>query len=274
MGRMDTPAVWTQFSAVMIRSMLSAAVPGRRTTAMVGLLLAGAPQGSPSRYTEDMLACAAFREEVRSEIRSETGTIFRDERAGRDGVLLVQAARGDSGVALTSWYDSLHLYRESPEGRIAPDPEGLLGGRWRGTLSAGGRYHGRESPFIPDDVAEIADLRGLMGDFFPMLEAYPGREVSIRRVGEEPGGLGRYAWTIKFRADTSGVVDDTLVGPMSREFQESGTMTWDPVRGPIRWERTITVRGRIQASGPIKRGMRSTVVQRVRVERMANRSCG
>jgi len=256
------------------RSMLSAAVPGRQTTAVLGLLLAGVPQGASPRYTEEMLACAAFREEVRSDIRSETGTIFRDERAGRDGVLLVQGARGDSGLALTSWYDSLIVYRESPEGRVAPYAEGLLGGRWRGTLSAGGRYHGGEFPFIPDEIAEIADLRGLMGDFFPILEAYPGREVSVRRVGEDAGGLGRYAWTIKFRADTSGVVDDTLVVPMGREFQESGTMTWDPVRGPVRWERTITVTGRIQASGPIKRGMRSTVLQRVRVERIANRSCG
>jgi hypothetical protein len=256
----------------MIRSMLSAAVPGRQTTAVLGLLLAGVPQGPPS-YTEEMLACAAFREEVRSDIRNESGTIFRDERAGRDGVLLVQAARGDSGLALTSWYDSLHLYREGPEGRTVPDAEGLLGGRWRGTLTSRGRYRGNESPFIPDEVAEIADLRGLMGDFFPVLEEYPGREVSVRRIGEEAGGLGRYAWTIKFRADTSGAVDDTLVVPMGRQFQENGTMTWDRLRGPMRWERTITVIGRIEAKGPIRRGMRSTVVQRVRVERIENRSC-
>lgn len=241
--------------------------------AVFGLLLAGVPQGAPPRYTEEMLACAAFREAVRSDIRNESGTIFRDERAGRDGVLLVQAARRDSSLALTAWYDSLLVYREGPEGRTAPDAEGLLGGRWRGTLSPSGRYHGNESPFIPDDVAEIADLRGLMGDFFPVLEEYPGREVSVRRIREGAGGLERYAWTIKFRADTSGVVDDTLVVPMGRQFQESGTMTWDRVRGPIRWERTITVTGRIEAKGPIRRGMRSTVIQRVRVERIENRSC-
>jgi len=253
--------------------MLSAAVPGRQTTAVLGLLLTGVPQGTPPRYTEQQLACAAFREEVRSDIRNESGTIFRDERAGRDGVLLVQAARGDSSLALTAWYDSLLVYREGPEGRTAPDAEGLLGGQWRGTLTSGGRYRGDEFPFIPDDVAEIADLRGLMGDFFPVVEEYPGREVSFRRIREETSGLERYAWTIKFRADTSGAVDDTLVVPMGRQFQESGTMTWDRLRGPIRWERTITVTGRIEAKGPIRRGMRSTVIQRVRVERIENRSC-
>jgi hypothetical protein len=260
-------------SRAMIRSMLSAVVPGRQTTAVLGVLLAGVPQGTPPRYTEQMLACAAFREEVRSDIRNEAGTIVRDERAGRDGVLLVQAARGDESLALTAWYDSLLVYREGPEGRTAPDAEGLLGGRWRGTLTSSGRYRGIESPFIPDEVAEIADLRGVMGDFFPVFEEHPGREVTVRRTGEVAGGLARYAWTIKFRADTSGAVDDTLVVPMGRQFQENGTMTWDPLRGPIRWERTISVTGRIEAKGPIRRGMRSTVIQRVRVERIENRPC-
>ena len=256
--------------------MLAAAVPGRQTPGLLGLLLAVIPQ-SPPRYAPEMLACAAFREEVRSDIRNESGTIVREERAGRDGLLLVQAVRDDSGLALTAWYDSLLVYREGPEGRSVPDAEGLLGGRWRGTLTPLGRYRGNESPFIPDEVAEIADLRGMMGDFLPALVLEASREGSIRRIGDGTHGgapVERYAWSMKWRADTSGTMNDTLVVPMRRDFTEEGTLSWDRRRGPVAWDRTITVAGRIDPKGPIRRGIRSSVIQRVRVERIENRPCG
>jgi hypothetical protein len=255
------------------------AVSPRPTLALLVLAWLGIPQAStPRRYSPEQLACAAFREVVRSSIRSESGTIVREETAGRDGVVLMQAVRRDSGsgLALTAWYDSLLVYREGPEGRTVPDAEGLLGGRWRGTLTPLGRYLGAEFPFIPDEVAEIADLRGVMSDFLPLLAVEDPRQGTLRRLGDGSHGgmtVERYAWNLRWRADTSGTVNDTLVVPMRRDISESGTLSWDRLSGPVAWERTISVTGRIDPKGPIRRGMRSTVVQRVRVERIPNRPC-
>lgn len=229
------------------------------------MLLAGSRQGASPRYSAEMLECAAFREEVRSDIRSEAGTAFRQEAAVRDGLLIVRAARSDSGILITAWYDSLTVWRQGPEGRTAPDAEGMLGGRWEGMLSAEGRYSGRDVPFIPDEVAEITDLRGLLGDFFPSLAPGTLKVASARD--------SRYEWNIKARADTTGTVSDTIDLPMRRESEETGTLTWDLRLGPVEWERTITVNGNITAAGPIRRNIRSVVTQRIRVTRLPGRTC-
>ncbi len=246
--------------------MLSAPAPGRQTRIGLALLLALAPQAPAPRYTADMLECAAFREEVRTDIRSESGSVLRLETAGRDGRFLVRAVPSDSGLLLTAWYDSLTVWRQGPEGRTTPDAEGLLGGRWRGTLSPQGVYAGRQVPFIPDEVAEIADLRGILADFFPSLA--PGVLTAVA------SGEGRYGWSVKARSDTTGALNDTLDVPMRRDSEEAGTLTWDRRLGPVRWERTITVTGGIEARGPIRRGIRSVVTQRIRVSRLPGASCG
>jgi hypothetical protein len=250
----------------MIRSMLSGAARGRQTPILFALLLARPSQAPPPRYATEMLACAAFREEVRTDIRSESGSALRQETAGRSGLLIIQAVRSDSGSQVTAWYDSLTIWRQGPEGRIEPDAEGLLGGRWRGTLSAEGRYAGSQVPFIPDEVAEITDLSGVMGEFFPSLAPEVLRAV--------PDRGSRYRWSVKTRADTTSAVNDTLEVPMRRESEEEGTLTWDRRLGPVQWERTITVTGGIEAKGPIKRGIRSVVTQRIRVTRLPSASCG
>lgn len=248
----------------MIRSMLSAPLPGRQPLILAAMLLA-APQAPLPRYRAELLECAAFREEVRTDIRSESGSVLRQESAGRDGVLVVEAAKSDSGLALTAWYDSLTVWRQGPEGRLTPDAEGLLGGRWRGALSEAGRYAGEQVPFIPDEVAEIADLRGVMADFFPPLGGGVLRPAS--------SGDGHFLWNRNLRADTSGAVNDTLEVPMRQESAEEGTLTWDRRFGPVQWQRTITVTGLIAAKGLIRRSIRSVVTQRIRVVRLPRYSC-
>lgn len=245
--------------------MLSAATTRRQTALLLALLPALTPQVPPPRYSADLLECAAFRESVRTEIHSETGTLVRQETAGRDGLLVVQAIRTDSGIVITAWYDSLAVWRQGPEGRITPDAEGLLGGRWRGTLSPLGHYTGVDVPFIPDEVAEIADLRGVVGDFFPRLDA--------GLLKAAPPRDSRYAWSFKARADTVGAVNDTLELPMRRESEEEGALTWDQRLGPVQWERAVTVNGSIDAAGPIRRSIRSVVTQRIRVTRVAGHPC-
>lgn len=260
----------------MIRSMLPVAVAARQTAVLVAVLMLPVAQvPTPAQYSAAGLSCAAFREEVRSRIRSQSGSVIREEQAGRDGFLVVRAEPSDSGLSVLAWYDSLAIWREGPEGRSTPDAEGLLGGQWRGTLSSNGDYVGDRAPFIPDEVAEIADLRGVLNDFFPVLPRRalaPGRSEGrdearrITRAGDA-SGLERYAWTLKTRADTSSVMADTTV-PMRRESEEQGTLLWDPRKGPVSWERTITITARIDAAGPVKRGLRTSVTQQIKVVRL------
>jgi hypothetical protein len=206
------------------------------------------------RYSEEMLRCAVFREAVRTEIRSTAGSVVRNETAGRDGVIFFRAARGDSGLAVQLWFDTLTTWREGPEGRSVPDTDGLLGGRWRGLLGPTGQFSRRAVPFLPDDVAEIADLRALADDFLPLL---PDTTLSH---------LSEYRWSRRAESDSTTVVD-TIAVPVHRLQMEEGRLLWDAARGPLRWERTITVTARLPAAAPFRRGVSSTVKQLVRVER-------
>lgn len=212
-------------------------------------------QGGPARYTEARLACATYRETVATEIRTSLGTPIREERAGRAGLLVVRASAGDSGLAVLAWYDSLSVWREGPEGRSWPDTEGLLGGRWSGLLDPRGGYTSRAVPFIPDEVAGVTDLRGILQDFFPRL---PDSTL---------GDGGSWRWSRQSTGDSTTVVEDSLAIPVHRESTEAGSLVWKAESGPIRWEREITVTAKIPPGGPFPRGVVSVVKQVVRVER-------
>ena len=214
-------------------------------------------QAALPRYQAAMLECAVYREEVRTEISSTAGTVTRRETAGRQGLVFLRAAASDSGLGVQLWYDTVAIWREGPEGRTVPDTDGLLGGRWRGLLDPAGRFSRHASPFIPDDVAEIADLRALADDFLPLLPDGPLRDQAEHR------------WTRRSESDSTTVVDSVAV-PVHRRHVEEGKLVWSGARGPVRWERTITVRATIPAGRPFRRGVSSTVKQLVRVERVAD----
>jgi hypothetical protein len=163
-------------------------VNGKDVAGVVLLLPMLGAQGGPARYTEARLGCATFRETVETEIRTTMGTSAREERAGRAGLLLIRAIAGDSGLDLLAWFDSLTVWREGPEGRSVPDTEGLLGGRWRGLLESRGRYTGRVVPFIPDEVAGVADLRGILEDF--SLSSPTARSATAPPGAGQPGHRG------------------------------------------------------------------------------------
>ena len=229
--------------------------------AVAGLLLllplVGA-QGGPARYTEARLACATFRETVETEIRTALGASVREERAGRAGVLTLRASAGDSGLEVLAWFDSLAVWREGPEGRAVPDTEGLLGGRWRGLLDPRGRYASRVVPFIPDELAGVADLRGILEDFFPLLPD--------SALGDGAG----WRWSSQASSDSTTVVEDSLAIPVHRESTETGQLWWNQGTGPARWEREITVTAKIPAGRPFPRGVVSVLKQVVRVERIGS----
>jgi hypothetical protein len=230
----------------------------RWTLAGLGLAALGVAQGEPARYRAAQLECATFLEEVRGELTSTIGSTARVERVGRDGILRVRAAAGDSGIALTAWYDSLVVWRESPDGRLTPDTDGLVGGRWRGWLGPSGVYRATAVPFIPDEVAEVAELSHLLEDFFPLL---PDSGL---------GGL-RHHWSRRSDSVSTAVVQDSALA-VRRETEETGSLEWDPVRGPGRWERRVRVTARIPPGGPFRRGLVTGLVQTVRVTRLADPS--
>ena len=229
---------------------------GKRLPGWLLLLPFLGAQPGVARYTATQLDCATYVEEVRTEIRSAVGSVVREERAGRDGVLMLRATETDSGLEVTAWYDSLIVWREGPEGRTSPDTEGLLGGRWRGTLAPDGRYTSRTSPFIPDEVAEIAELRGILDDFLPHLPD------TVLVAGSQ------YQWARHATSDSTTVVQDSIAVPVRRETEESGSLEWNPGSGPARWNRTLRVTARIPPGKPFARGVVTVVVQRVRVERV------
>lgn len=233
---------------------------GKSLAASIGILLGVGAQPGPAGYTAAQLDCATYLERVRTEIQSRIGAVVREERAGRDGVLILRAEGADSLLEIVAWYDSLALWREGPEGRITPDAEGLLGGRWRGTLDRAGRYSSRATPFIPDEVAEIAELRGVLQDFLPLL---PDSALA-------PGA--KYRWTRSVAADSTTSVQDSLAVPVRTETEETGSFDWDPRLGPVGWERTVTVTARIPPGRPFPRGVVTVVRQRVRVMRQ-ERGC-
>jgi hypothetical protein len=234
-------------------------------------------QGGNLRYTERLLECVAFQEQVRSDIRNQTGGILRQESAGRDGLLVVKVLSASGGMVLEAWYDSLSVWRDSPEGRLAPDTEGLIGGRWRGGLSPVGRFTAAAVPFVPDEVAEIAELERVLDDFLPLLPATslrPGEGSggdgtrSIRRLADGKNGVHRYAWAFRLVTDTASHQQDTLSIPFRRSVREEGSMEWDPTRGPLKWERRLALSARVDPKGPIRQGIHTEVDQRVRVVRL------
>lgn len=230
---------------------------GKRLAGLVLLLPALGAQQEPARYTEARLACATFRETVATEIRTSVGTTVREERAGRSGLLMLRASAGDSGLEVLAWFDSLSVWREGPEGRSVPDTEGLLGGRWRGRLDPRGRYSPGAVPFIPDEVAGVADLRGVVEDFLPLL---PDSALGDGAI---------YRWSRQASGDSTSVIEDSLAIPVHRESSETGSLVWNAGSGPVRWERDLRVTAKIRAGGPFPRGVVSVVRQMVRVERLA-----
>ncbi len=203
-----------------------------------------------------MLACAAYQEQVRSDIRTEAGGAVRIEHAERAGTLVLRAAQGKGGLLIEAWYDSLSIWREGPEGRITPDAEGLLGGRWRGTLTPDGGYSRGAVPFIPDGVAEIADLSGVIDDFLPRLPA------SALADG------ARHTWSRRSVSDSTAVIQDSVEAPLHREIEEKGSLVWDGRLGPTGWERTLTLRARLEPKGARRPGIRSVVTQKIEVKRL------
>jgi hypothetical protein len=240
-------------------------------TLHLSLFTLALPQAPAPRYLPSQFSCSAFQEVVSGDVRGEAGRAVRQERLGRIGVLVVRGDAADSD-SLEAWFDTLQVWREGPEGRIEPDTEGLLGGRWIGRLSASGIWREEQTPFVPDEVVAVMDLRMLLREFFPILPAVHLRVGaadssggSVIRRERDVAGAHRYSWRVQRQVDTVAPLNDSLEVAIQRDIREEGTMLWSPDRGPLRWTRTIGTTVRPSGGSAKTRGV---VTQRITVVRI------
>jgi hypothetical protein len=243
---------------------------------------AQAPAAPPAefRYTPDQLRCVSLHERSRAVLEAETGLRRRRETLTRDGLWRLRGLPAPAGISIEAWYDSLAVSRTSPEGVLAPDTDGLLGGRYRGTLSPAGHYTSAARPFVPDDVAEVSDLGAALDDLLPPLPplALPVGKVWRDGVGLEltrlPDSLAggrpvrRLALRSRSEAGRATVRGDTTAIAARQVTVEEGQVDWDPVAGLLRRTRHIVVETSVPAGGPLRAPLRSRLEQDVVLERV------
>lgn len=251
----------------------------RRGTAAL-LLLGSAPVAlplaaqEPPRYTAASLACAAFAETVRTTVRAQEAGLPWEETGTRAGVLVVRARATGTQLAFEAWYDSLTIVAETRTGRVVPDTDGLVGGRWQGILTPSGAVALRTRPFIPEEVRAVSDLAEAPLDFFPPLPtaAIPPNAgwtdslgLTIRRLPDS-SATARYRWTIRSRSAPVLEADTTV--RLRQQADEEGQVAWDAVEGAMRWARDVTVETQVMQGQRNGRAYRGRVAQQIAVRRL------
>jgi hypothetical protein len=167
------------------------------------------------------------------------------------------------------------VFREGPEGRTAPDAEGILGGRYRGTLDPGGDYLARTAPFVPAALRDVFDFSRIPLHFFPPVPPAPlgpGREwsdgagLTIWRLTDSAvsgGSLSRYRWTRRDAWEEGVAVGDSTLF-VHRSEVEDGSLQWRSGEGPLGW--TSAVVAGVEFPGGAGR---TEVTQQVSVRRIA-----
>jgi len=231
-----------------------------------------------ARYLASQFRCAPFSETIQSSVRAESGTASVADKAGRVGLVFLTARDSTAGILVEAWYDSLAVWRETSLGREAPDTEGFLGGRFRGLLTGDGRYRSIKDPFVPDDVAQVADLASAMDEFLPRLPPIVlevgrdwrdstttiTRDPDVRQQGQL---FQRYRWTSSARKGERYDITDSAAVILDQVVKEQGQLLFSPTLGPLSWSRAVTVAARVPATGGVKRVLHSTVEQRIDVVR-------
>jgi hypothetical protein len=241
--------------------------------------------GAMPRYSAAQLHCARFLESSRSDIRTETARGAVEAVTRRDGIWSVRARDTVGGVTLEAWYDSLALRRRAAGEEVTADTDGLIGGRYRGLLGPRGEYVERARPFVPDGVAELADLSGAANDLFPPLPARPLRPGeswadSTRTLSRLPDTVvaGRPLTHLRLQSRTESDAavprGDTVPIPVRQTVEEKGDIYWSPGVGLVRRLRTITIEATVPTGGRVRQPVRSHIEQQVALTRLpAGRSC-
>ncbi len=243
-------------------------IPARLALCGLLALVAGPRQAGVPRYAAAMLDGAAFDQRVRAEVQTQSGGSARTEQVGRDARLVFRSRSREGGLAVEAWFDSLHLWREGPEGRVTPDADPVIGGRYRGQLDPDGTLRIEVRPFVPDELLEVTDLREALADFLPRLPPVAlaaggvweaGGWRIVRRPDSAAGDarLQRYRWR-RVAADTvEDGLTDSLRYRVRSAVEEEGDLVWHATLGPLVWHRRSTTTLEIPADGPVRRSART-----------------
>jgi hypothetical protein len=246
---------------------------------LVGGINPAQAQEPDPRYRPEQLDCARFLETAESKILTQSGGRGREQTAGRTAVWQFRAAPAAGGVALEGWLDSLDLWRRSAETTIRPDTDGLIGGRYRGRLSADGAYSSKARPFVPDEVAEVSDMGRALDDFFPPLppsRLHPGQSwsdslgLTIRRLADSAlSGVLLYRFALDSQGKTTRAETqaDTVPLEVRQNSQEHGSFVWHPTLGLVRRERRIVVETTVPPGKSVRQAVRSRVEQQILLQR-------
>lgn len=229
-------------------------------------------------YAPPALACAAFRQTVDGTVRTELNGKVRLEQTGRSGRLLLSLEQGSGDAPALLWWDSLSVWRNADGIRTAPETDGLLGGRYVGTLGPHGGWTTTRLPFIPDEIAAIADLTGVPEDLLPLLPPIPlavggawsdsTGTVVTRLADSVTSGRRWLRFSIRRHADHEETrnVGGPAPAHIADTESERGELTWVPLLGPWRWERSIVAETKIVADPT--RAFRSRLEQKIILQRV------
>jgi hypothetical protein len=240
-----------------------------------------ATQQTPSlAYSAAQLDCARFAEAAESKIQTQSGGRTRRQTSSRHGTWQFRATAAGGVLALEGWLDSLSVTRRSPEAAISPDTDGLLGGRYRGALSQAGQYTPEVSPFVPDEVAEVAGMAEALNDLFPAL---PDRPLAPGNVWTDSGGvtvsrlpdsvvsgtrLQRYGLKRQEKVGAVPTAADSIPLEVRQRSDETGWFVWHPQTGLVRRDRTIVIETTVPPSRTVRQAVRSKVEQQVTLVRL------
>jgi hypothetical protein len=141
-----------------------------------------------------------------------------------------------------------------------------------------------DRPFVPDDIAQVADVGDALAELFPALSPISlapgaawkndsGMVISRSPDGRSAGGqVERYRLIRRASQVESRLLSDSTEVSATRRESETGVYEWSVELGPVRWEREITVDVEVPAGGPVRQPFRTRIVQQVTIQRL-DRSC-
>jgi hypothetical protein len=222
-----------------------------------------------------------YQEQVLTTVDVRRGVEVWQEKGTRDGRLQVRSEAGEGGLRFEAWYDSLEVTYDGRDGRLRPDTDGLIGGRWLGALTSHGEARLDARPFMPPELRAVSDLSEALQDFFPPLPTAalaPGARWSdslgldVERLGDSAaagGTLQRYRWRITGRGGPLPLAGDSSARVRHR-VTDDGVMAWSPARGPLAWRREIVVETDVTPGRAALGAVRGRVTQVIGVTRITN----
>lgn len=240
-----------------------------------------AQAGSSISYQPELLACVAFHQSVLSDLETVRGEDRLTETTGWEGDLVLRAEADTGGVlSVAAWFERLRVWHDTPEGRLEPATDGMLGGRYRGVLRPDGDYQAITEPFIPDAVSAIAAMGTALDELLPPLPTAPlvpggavtdGRRWRFYRLSDTLVAAGAALRLRLLRSDTTEVSVDWGGGQVSQGEsveEEWGRVLWQPGVGPLSWVRRITTVVTFPATALSARPVRTEVRQERRLEHL------